>query len=276
MEIVGSNAPGGEDDLLEIEDADEEKKEAEYAPYQPKKSRSRAKQSPQMVRRPPTVSIPKKRSHRTLCRIVERNDEGDSEAEGIIACSDDEAENMSIRSMLNSSEHFPPGLLLPPDDDDQNYSKFSLPRVHPKAYHQMIAHTSDHKMSTCARYLRYINKNKEVYVSPEAANSHFTKTAKYLINDMNDFKKHILAPLNHPSIRGDMDDFEYIAKPTDKYLKVACNKCTKFQVWYHSMRPGAPKELYFANSEGSTSLTFNYFCEKNKGENLKITKFDGW
>ena len=43
MEIVGSNAPGGEDDLLEIEDADEEKKEAEYAPYQPKKSRSRAK-----------------------------------------------------------------------------------------------------------------------------------------------------------------------------------------------------------------------------------------
>ena len=89
----------------------------------------------------------------------------------------------------------------------------------------MITHTKDHKISICARYLRYINKNKEIYVSPEAANRHFQKTAKHVMNDIKDFNRLILQPLNNPAVKGNMDDFEYVAKPTEKYLKVACSKC---------------------------------------------------
>ena len=70
---------------------------------------------------------------------------------------------------------------------------------------------------------RTVNGNQ--ILKPIAANGTIDLLKKRNFKSLEDFKRDFMDQINN--LRGDLD-FKYVNRPTPKYMKVVCNKCSSF------------------------------------------------
>lgn len=59
-----------------------------------------------------------------------------------------------------------------------------------------------------------------------------------------DFQNGFVGSLNAPDSVGNLNDFSYYAKFTEKYIHVCCSRCTRFSVWLAPISKN-PMKLYY-------------------------------